>query len=213
MDKHMSQTLILDGGMGRELKRIGAPFQQPEWSALALLEGPHFVEQAHDAFVNAGARVITTNSYAVVPFHIGQQRFEQQGEQLAALAGQLARRSADKAAHKVTVAGSLPPALGSYRPDLFNEADSLAIHRVLIEGWHRMWMSGWPKRKARWPRCAQCARRWANRTSRCGCRSPCRMKMSTTWPACVPVKPSARRWPKPSVWARRPCCSTAASRK
>jgi homocysteine S-methyltransferase len=103
MDKHMSQTLILDGGMGRELKRIGAPFQQPEWSALALLEGPHFVEQAHDAFVNAGARVITTNSYAVVPFHIGQQRFEQHGEQLAALAGQLARRSADKAAHKVLV--------------------------------------------------------------------------------------------------------------
>lgn len=134
MDNIMSQTLILDGGMGRELKRIGAPFQQPEWSALALLEGPHFVEQAHDAFVSAGARVITTNSYAVVPFHIGQQRFEQHGERLAALAGELARRSADKASHAVTVAGSLPPALGSYRPDLFNEADSLAIHRVLIAG-------------------------------------------------------------------------------
>ena len=103
MDNIMSQILILDGGMGRELKRIGAPFQQPEWSALALLEGPHFVEQAHDAFVNAGARVITTNSYAVVPFHIGQQRFEQHGERLAALAGELARRSADKASHAVTV--------------------------------------------------------------------------------------------------------------
>ncbi len=28
-------VLILDGGMGRELARIGAPFRQPEWSALA----------------------------------------------------------------------------------------------------------------------------------------------------------------------------------
>ena len=34
----MNKVQILDGGMGRELKRIGAPFQQPEWSALALLE-------------------------------------------------------------------------------------------------------------------------------------------------------------------------------
>lgn len=25
---------ILDGGMGRELHRRGAPFRQPEWSAL-----------------------------------------------------------------------------------------------------------------------------------------------------------------------------------
>ena len=36
----MVKVKILDGGMGRELKRMGAPFQQPEWSALALLEGP-----------------------------------------------------------------------------------------------------------------------------------------------------------------------------
>lgn len=130
----MSKTLILDGGMGRELKRIGAPFRQPEWSALALWEAPHFVEQAHDAFVQAGARVITTNSYAVVPFHIGEERFARDGQQLAALAGELARRAAARAPQQVTVAGSLPPALGSYRPDLFDAAQSQAIHRVLIAG-------------------------------------------------------------------------------
>ena len=31
-------VLILDGGMGRELQARGAPFRQPEWSALALIE-------------------------------------------------------------------------------------------------------------------------------------------------------------------------------
>ena len=46
---------ILDGGMGRELARIGAPFRQPEWSALALIEGPDWVERAHRNFVEAGA--------------------------------------------------------------------------------------------------------------------------------------------------------------
>ena len=131
----MTHTVkILDGGMGRELQRIGAPFQQPEWSALALLEGPQFVTQAHDAFIRSGAQIITTNSYAVVPFHIGQERFNTQGLALARLAGQLARQSASQAAHTVTVAGSLPPALGSYRPDLFDKEQSIRIHQTLIAG-------------------------------------------------------------------------------
>lgn len=129
-----NKLTILDGGMGRELKRIGAPFRQPEWSALALLEGPHFVEQAHDAFVQAGADVLTSNSYAVVPFHLGEALFAARGQELAALAGQLARASAAKATRKVSVAGSLPPALGSYRPDLFEREASIRIHRTLING-------------------------------------------------------------------------------
>ncbi len=130
----MVKVKILDGGMGRELKRMGAPFQQPEWSALALLEGPQFVRLAHDAFVQGGAQIITTNSYAVVPFHIGQERFDAQGVALARLAAELARASADVAAHPVTVAGSLPPALGSYRPDLFEREASIRIHQALIQG-------------------------------------------------------------------------------
>ncbi|MGG5289150.1 homocysteine S-methyltransferase family protein [Pseudomonas shirazensis] len=125
---------LLDGGMGRELQRIGAPFRQPEWSALALIEAPEYVLRAHQAFVAAGARIITTNSYAVVPFHIGDERFAEQGSALADLAGRLARQAASENADAVTVAGSLPPALGSYRPDLFDHQRSVAIHRGLIAG-------------------------------------------------------------------------------
>lgn len=127
---------ILDGGMGRELKRLGAPFKQPEWSALALMEGPHFVRQAHDSFVNAGAEIITTNSYAICPFHIGQDRFDKGSVELSRLASELARDCADAFApsRRVTVAGSLPPALGSYRPDLFDHEKSVQIHKKIIEG-------------------------------------------------------------------------------
>ena len=35
-----THMIILDGGLGRQLKAMGAPFRQPEWSALALMEGP-----------------------------------------------------------------------------------------------------------------------------------------------------------------------------
>jgi S-methylmethionine-dependent homocysteine/selenocysteine methylase len=123
---------ILDGGMGRELQRLGAPFRQPEWSALALIEGPEFVTQAHDSFALAGAQVISTNSYAVVPFHIGEALFKERGKELASLAGQLARDVADR--RRLRVAASLPPVLGSYRPDLFEAEAARSIFSVLIEG-------------------------------------------------------------------------------
>jgi S-methylmethionine-dependent homocysteine/selenocysteine methylase len=125
---------LLDGGMGRELQRIGAPFRQPEWSALALIEAPEFVVQAHRAFIDAGARIITTNSYALVPFHIGKERFARQGLALADVAGRKAVEAAQQSGKSVIVAGSLPPALGSYRPDLFDHQRSVTIHRQLIEG-------------------------------------------------------------------------------
>lgn len=125
---------VLDGGMGRELARRGAPFRQPEWSALALMEAPETVREVHQTYVASGARVITTNSYALVPFHIGDERFAEDGERLAALAGQLARDVADGQAGAVQVAGSLPPLFGSYRADLF-EADRVSeLATPLIRG-------------------------------------------------------------------------------
>jgi len=130
----MNRMTLLDGGMGRELKRMGAPFQQPEWSALALLEGPDFVRQAHAAFIEAGAEVITTNSYAVVPFHIGEARFAARGQELADLAGRLARQAVAESGKTVRVAGSLPPLFGSYRPDLFKSAEAQALLKPLIAG-------------------------------------------------------------------------------
>ncbi len=128
----LNSLTLLDGGTGRELMRIGAPFRQPEWSALALIEAPAFVSRVHQNFIAAGADVITTNSYALVPFHIGAVRFAQQGPALIALAGRLAREAADSAGRRVAVAGSLPPVCGSYRADWFDAAVARPILSTLI---------------------------------------------------------------------------------
>lgn len=124
--------------MSRELMRINAPFRQPEWSALSLMEAPHLVQQVHAEFAAAGADVLTTNSYALVPFHIGEERFWNQAQELAALAGRLTRAAADEehvnTERKVLVAGSLPPVFGSYRPDLFNGATVHKYLDVLVQG-------------------------------------------------------------------------------
>ena len=111
--------IILDGGLGRQLSDNGAPFRQPEWSALALMEAPHTVREVHDQFIAAGADVITTNTYAIVPFHIGEDRYEDQGGALLELAAKLARDAADSVPREVQVAASVPPMFGSYLPEQF----------------------------------------------------------------------------------------------
>ncbi|MDH2997472.1 homocysteine methyltransferase [Pasteurellaceae bacterium LFhippo2] len=124
---------ILDGGMGRELARRGAPFRQPEWSALALYEAPIAISQVHQDFIQNGADVITTNSYAVVPFHIGEQRFQADAQSLASLAGRLAKDAVKQTACNTKVAGSIPPLFGSYRADLIEKDRFKELAQPLID--------------------------------------------------------------------------------
>lgn len=127
---------ILDGGLGRELARRGAPFRQPEWSALALIEAPETVKEVHLDFINAGAEVITTNNYAVVPFHIGQERFETDGVRLIKVAIEQAKMQLKKAA-KCQNCRLLTPLFGSYRADLFQPGQAKILLSQLLTHWHQ----------------------------------------------------------------------------
>ncbi|WP_337269618.1 homocysteine S-methyltransferase family protein [Oryzifoliimicrobium ureilyticus] len=130
----MDRVKILDGGMSRELQRLGAELRQPEWSAQALIDRPDIVRQVHDQFIQAGADVVTTNSYALVPFHIGEERFWQIGAELIARSGRLAREAADGCSdRKILVAGSLPPIFGSYEPHLFQPEHVQKYLAVLVQ--------------------------------------------------------------------------------
>jgi len=126
-----SHITLLDGGMGRELLRVGAPFQQPEWSALALMEAPDLVKKVHESFSTAGSDILTTSNYAVTPFHIGEKRFVDEGANLTELSGRLAREVASS--FGITVAGSIPPIFGSYRPDLFIPERAPALLKIIID--------------------------------------------------------------------------------
>jgi S-methylmethionine-dependent homocysteine/selenocysteine methylase len=125
---------FLDGGMSRELEKRGAPFRQPEWSALAIMETPHIVQDVHASYIESGARVITTNSYALVPFHIGETRFAADALTLAERCGQVAQAAVKASGTSTLVAGSLPPLFGSYRADLYQEERVSEIVTPLIKG-------------------------------------------------------------------------------
>ncbi len=123
------KTILLDGGMGRELQERGLIAVRSIWSAAALLDCPAVVQEVHEAFIAAGAEVITTNTYGAVRTFLGAEDMEDRFEEMIAAGVALARaaRDAKKATNPaVRIAGSLPPLNISYRPDLVLPDDELA---------------------------------------------------------------------------------------
>lgn len=124
---------ILDGGMGGELIRREATPRGELWSAQALLDVPDTVCEVHDDYIAAGADIITTNSYSTIPSYLGKLDLASRYEELTALAGQLARQSADRSPRTILVAGSLPPLDESYRWDLVPaDAEAMPVYRCLV---------------------------------------------------------------------------------
>lgn len=122
---------ILDGGTGHQLKAMGIEISGPVGSmrrflgvAVANVEKPQMVKDAHLAYIDAGAEIITTNNYACVPKCLehattGDASLHKDGiAGMVAEAGKLARASCDeRPGCKAKVAGCLPPLAESYRAD------------------------------------------------------------------------------------------------
>ena len=109
---------ILDGGTGGEIQERLPNAKHGLWSATALLECPQLVTDIHREYIDAGADVITTNTYSTVPSYLGKVGMAERYLELTALAADLARQAADASDRPVRVAGALPPLEESYRPDL-----------------------------------------------------------------------------------------------
>ncbi len=116
---------ILDGGMGRELQRRGLARVGSIWSAEALLTHPEVVRDIHLAFIEAGAEVVTTNSYAVTPHLLRREGMEDRLGELLDLAVRLAREARTASGRAVRIAGSLPPLNESYRPELVGPEEEI----------------------------------------------------------------------------------------
>jgi S-methylmethionine-dependent homocysteine/selenocysteine methylase len=112
-----NNIVLLDGGMGRELRFRGVAVPETIWSAAALMSDPEVVRQIHLDFIAAGADVITTNTYGVIREDLAKEGIEDRFAELNNLACRLAVEARDISNRRVAIAGSLPPLRGSYRPD------------------------------------------------------------------------------------------------
>lgn len=132
---------VLDGGMGMELFKIGVPNDRQIWSARALVESKYHskVVQAHYNFLEAGARYITTNNYAVVPGYLKKVDLWHRFEELTTKAGELASQAVTKwvtqtrATNKPQILGSIPPLSESYQLNVGSAQEQQEIYRVMIE--------------------------------------------------------------------------------
>ena len=117
---------ILDGGMGQELYKRGIRGEQTLWSTNALINQPDIVRDIHMEFINAGATVITTNTYCCSPTRLSYGNVEDRFEELTLLACDLAQQARDQSGKdNIKIAGGLPPLYASYRPDLERNMDAM----------------------------------------------------------------------------------------
>jgi len=56
--------LVIDGGMGTQLEKVGVPMHGKVWSGEAVLSHPDAVRRVHEDFIRAGAEAIITNTFA-----------------------------------------------------------------------------------------------------------------------------------------------------
>ncbi len=102
--------MTIDGATGTELQRRGAPMHTGAWCALATASHPDVLHGIHADYIRAGARVVTTNTFATTrevlePFGFAD-RFEALNRQAAEIA--LAARDSTPGKHgPVLVAGSI----------------------------------------------------------------------------------------------------------
>jgi len=132
-------SIVLDGGMGRELQRRNLIQVRTIWSGFALIEHPNTVCDIHSEFINAGAAVITTSNYGVVPKFLKIEGLVHRFEELTRLSVDLARQARDNCRRDVKIAGSLPPLNTSYRPDKVGSRRTLEttyheLASILAEG-------------------------------------------------------------------------------
>lgn len=121
--------------MGGEIQRRVPAAAHGLWSANALLDHPQMVVNIHREYIDAGAIIITTNTYSTVPSYLGKADLAERYPELTALAARLARQAvAESGASEVLVAGALPPLSESYRADLVPEADeALPIYENMVK--------------------------------------------------------------------------------
>ena len=116
IDERLKQgkTIILDGGIGGELQKVGAKMDKGLWCGRCSLDSPDKLLKVHNNYINAGADVITTNTYASTPISMKKYGYENLIEECNLKSVEIAKEAAD--GKNVAVAGSVSTCLLSTSP-------------------------------------------------------------------------------------------------
>lgn len=120
------EIVVLDGATGTELQRRGAQMDPSAWCGPASLNNSELLTQVHLDYINAGADVITANTFASSRLMLTPAGYADRVEEINRIAVEAALRARDLAttkspSRKIAVAGSLshmvPVAAGTAKVD------------------------------------------------------------------------------------------------
>lgn len=106
--------VLADGAMGTMLFELGLQFgDSPEgWN----LEHPDKVKQVHRGYLEAGARLVLTNTFGGNRFRLGMHGMESQVAELNRAGARLARAAVVETGQKALIAGDIGPSGGIMAP-------------------------------------------------------------------------------------------------
>lgn len=99
------RILILDGAMGTMLQRKGLQGNSESFN----LTNPETIGEIHNEYIEAGADIITANSFSANSISQSEYNLSKKAGQMAEAAARIARKAADEAPRKIWVAGSVGP--------------------------------------------------------------------------------------------------------
>ena len=106
------RILILDGAMGTMLQRKGLQGNSESFN----LTNPETIGEIHNEYIEAGADIITANSFSANSISQSEYNLSEKAGQMAEAAARIARKAADEAPRKIWVAGSVGPTSKSLSP-------------------------------------------------------------------------------------------------
>ena len=137
------RILILDGAMGTMLQRKGLQGNSESFN----LTNPETIGEIHNEYIEAGADIITANSFSANSISQSEYNLAEKAGQMAEAAARIARKAVGEAPRKVWVAGSVGPTSKSlsltqnindpvFRPYSFDEmAEAFEVQiRGLVKG-------------------------------------------------------------------------------
>ena len=107
------KIIILDGGIGAELEKSGADMDKDLWFGKCSVDNPELVRKVHERYIDAGADVITTNTYGTTPISMKQYGYDNLIEKYNQKSVRLAKEAAKN--KNVAIAGSVSTFGSFYR--------------------------------------------------------------------------------------------------
>lgn len=140
MEGDRTTPILLDGAMGSLLAERGCDTMLPLWSARALIDNPDAVREVHLDYLQAGADVITTNTFRTHRRSLEKAGLADRAAELTHLAVQLSREALEThraqrrdASRTPRIAGSISPLEDCYSPHLAPDyATALTEHREMV---------------------------------------------------------------------------------